>query len=283
MLAINDIVGITYHTIHNMNRAKNGWDMLMLYFAYIEQGRIQATNQSWSTDVFMIKKMWRGKERFGNAKRWLKQLWLIEIVVKKDDMGKVVKHYVKTNFIVNNSNIPVETTITIENQNLATPVSGEQGTNAWSIENKCLKNNKINTIDIEIEKEFEEFWNTYNKKVWDKRKCLKTYSKLTKEEKEKIKTTLPSFLMNIKDKQYQPHPYTYLNQKRWNDEIPLIWQDYENIYEFDKAMKTGEVDKIKDFFKRKYWYIKSSDDRYLRQDKYWEAKEKRRQDPLYLK
>lgn len=275
----NDIVWITYYTIHKMNKYKNAGDMLMLYFAYMEQGRIQGTNQTRSTDIFMQKKLWWWKDRFWSSKRWLKQLWLIEVVVKKDAMWVVLKHYVKTNFMINSGEIPVDTTRTLDSQTVGCPDGGKQETNAWSIKDKCLKDININTIEIE----FEEFWNSYNKKVWDKKKCLKTYSKLTKEEKEKIKITLPSFLMNIKDKQYQPHPSTYLNQKRWNDEIPLIWQDYENIYEFDKAMKTDEVDKIKDFFIRKYWNTKTREDRHLRQDKYWETKEKRRQDPLYLK
>jgi hypothetical protein len=81
--------------------------------------------------------------------------------------------------------------------------------------------------EIEIESgriEFENFWNIYNKKVGDKDKCFKKWSKLKQLEKDKIFETLPDFLKLITDKQFQPHPETYLNNKRWNDEIKTTQQ-----------------------------------------------------------
>ena len=73
----------------------------------------------------------------------------------------------------------------------------------------------INTINID----FNVFWNLYNKKVGDKKACIKKWNKLTDIDRQKIIDTLPKFLSNIKDKQFQAHPSTYLNQERWNDEI----------------------------------------------------------------
>jgi hypothetical protein len=40
----------------------------------MEQSRIQQTNQSWSLDIFMIKKMGWGKDKFHKAKKTLKEL-----------------------------------------------------------------------------------------------------------------------------------------------------------------------------------------------------------------
>lgn len=67
--------------------------------------------------------------------------------------------------------------------------------------------------------DFEIFWNLYNKKVGDKTKLLSKWLRLKQEDRDKIFETLPVFLSNVKDKQYQPYPETYLNNKRWNDEI----------------------------------------------------------------
>ena len=67
--------------------------------------------------------------------------------------------------------------------------------------------------------EFGKFWNIYNKKIGDKSKIFKKWSKLDQSDKDKITETLPLFLTTFSDKKYQPYPETYLNNKRWNDEI----------------------------------------------------------------
>lgn len=81
-------------------------------------------------------------------------------------------------------------------------------------------------IEIEIEREieigdfdFEKFWNLYNKKVGDKKKIESKWIRLKQDDRDKIFKTLPLFLESIKDKQYQPYPETYLNNRRWEDEI----------------------------------------------------------------
>ena len=75
----------------------------------------------------------------------------------------------------------------------------------------------VNNINID----FEIFWNLYNKKKGDKDKIKIKWEKLKNEERQKIIDTLPTFLGSITDKQYQPFPETYLNNKRWNDEITV--------------------------------------------------------------
>lgn len=69
---------------------------------------------------------------------------------------------------------------------------------------------------------FSVFWDLYDKKVGSKDKCEKKWNKLSDQERQKIIDTLPAFLNSIKDKQFQPYPETYLNGKRWNDEIAGI-------------------------------------------------------------
>ena len=84
----------------------------------------------------------------------------------------------------------------------------------------------VNDNDILLKKEtkrecftFDEFWSLYPKKV-AKEICGKKYESLSANDKQKIKETLPNFIIHKPFKDYtHPNPSTYLNQKRWNDEI----------------------------------------------------------------
>jgi len=93
-----------------------------------------------------------------------------------------------------------------------TDKGGDKGGDTLS---KQLNNKTNKPINIE----FDVFWSLYDKKKGDKDACIKKWAKLNNEEREKIIHTLPDFLKQINDKQYQPMPETYLNQKRWEDEI----------------------------------------------------------------
>jgi len=66
---------------------------------------------------------------------------------------------------------------------------------------------------------FIEFWDSYDKKVGAKNKCEKKWLALEDDERQKIIDTLPSFLSSISEKKFVPHPETYLNQRRWEDDI----------------------------------------------------------------
>jgi len=85
--------------------------------------------------------------------------------------------------------------------------------------NKNDKKEKKDKNEINIP--FDDFWNLYNKKVGDKKGCERKWSKLKDEQRQEIIGTLPKWMKQFKDKQYQPHPLTYLNQERWNDEINI--------------------------------------------------------------
>lgn len=86
------------------------------------------------------------------------------------------------------------------------------------MENENRNENK-DIIIIENKIDFEFFWNEYNKKVGDKKRCKKKWDKLHLEIQQKVLDSLPEFIKQFQDKQFQPHPETYLNQERWNDEI----------------------------------------------------------------
>lgn len=77
-------------------------------------------------------------------------------------------------------------------------------------ENTKVKDNKI---------EFEKFWTSYDKKVGDKNKCKKLWNTLKIETQQEILDYIPKWKPTITDKQFQPHPYTFLHQERWTNEI----------------------------------------------------------------
>jgi hypothetical protein len=79
----------------------------------------------------------------------------------------------------------------------------------------------------QTKKEFELFWDMYDYKKGNKDKTKKTWDSLTVEIQDKIFETLPFFKLDYPDKKFRPHPATYLNGKRWNEELkhkPVVYQ-----------------------------------------------------------
>ena len=69
---------------------------------------------------------------------------------------------------------------------------------------------------------FETIWSLYKKKGV-KETAKKAFEKLSKNEIESIQTHIPKYIEchELADKvDFIPHLSTYLNQKRWNDELP---------------------------------------------------------------
>ena len=99
--------------------------------------------------------------------------------------------------------------------------SAKQGQSTVSI-NKPL-NKEQGTIEPTANAlvfSFEGFWTVYPKKV-AKSKCKDKYQKLKQIELEAIHKTLRKWIEYKPFKDYtHPNPLTYINQKRWEDEIP---------------------------------------------------------------
>lgn len=73
--------------------------------------------------------------------------------------------------------------------------------------------------DIEIWPTFQDFWNGYNKKAGSKEKCKKKFDSLSQEIKEQIMNHIFEYVKATPDKTFRANPETYLNQKRWENEI----------------------------------------------------------------
>lgn len=65
---------------------------------------------------------------------------------------------------------------------------------------------------------FDVFWNSYDKKT-DKAKCENIWNKLTKDEQEKVMNHVPAYVSSTPDKTFRKHPYNYLINKNYLDEI----------------------------------------------------------------
>lgn len=68
------------------------------------------------------------------------------------------------------------------------------------------------------ESSFNQWWNIYDKKRGRDR-CLTKWKRMTYEQKKACICATPAYVAATPDKQYRKDPYTYLNQKAWNDEI----------------------------------------------------------------
>ena len=79
-----------------------------------------------------------------------------------------------------------------------------------------------------------------------KSKCEHKYKKLSTLDKQKIHDTIKTFVSYKPFKDYtHPNPMTYLNQKRWEDEIPELKQQKKSVadLQFESVMAQIEANK----------------------------------------
>jgi len=94
--------------------------------------------------------------------------------------------------------------------------------------------------------DFFKFWSLYPKKVGSKENCEKIFNRLSNTDRQKIENTLSAFLSYKPFSEYiHPNPQTYLNQKRWNDEIPIT--NEHSVSEILKT-KTNQLGKTAAFY-----------------------------------
>ena len=79
--------------------------------------------------------------------------------------------------------------------------------------NKPRTNNQ-ETINIP----FDDFWDTYDRKVGSKQKAKKKWEKLKDSERDYIMEHLEDYATSFENKKYQPYPTTFLNGKNWEAE-----------------------------------------------------------------
>lgn len=101
----------------------------------------------------------------------------------------------------------------VENDNNVTRdkcVSNEQ--DKIRIEKKRKEKSRVDKII------FEDFWNLYDYKK-ARPLCEKKWKKLSLEDQQNILIAIPAYKESTPDKRFRKHPFAYLNQRAWEDEI----------------------------------------------------------------
>lgn len=217
---INTLYTTTEYTLDKIGNYKNWWDALLLYFRYIKQARLQNNIQTFSNDCFMEKAMNWGRDRLDNAKKILKELWLVEVVQKRDEWGKMSGIYIKVNYIIDTE---ANETVVRENRR---PVWTTDGRNTHKYPSTKLINTlvpKENTVFQEKlnyeNKNFEEFWNLYPKKVNKKQAEQKYNLAIKKTKHETIIEWLNKYLLSREVQGwFIKSPDWWLHNEKWNDE-----------------------------------------------------------------
>lgn len=70
-----------------------------------------------------------------------------------------------------------------------------------------------------MEDQFQIFWLKYGKRI-GRTPAIKKWMKLKEDDVVRILETVNEFVLINSDVQFRPHPVTYINQRRWEDELP---------------------------------------------------------------
>ena len=101
---------------------------------------------------------------------------------------------------------------------------------------------------LAVDQAFDTFWNNYPRKV-GRKKCAQWWNR-HQQHANKILDTLDAWCQywaqTVTDNRYIPHPYTWLNQERWNDPVPttsntrtdIVLAVLDNINQQQPALET---------------------------------------------
>lgn len=251
----NEIVWTTFYTIDNILSFGNNWpDALALYFKYIEQSRIQMNNQTYSLDVFMMKKMWRWELRLRKSKKILKDLWLIDQIQIKDVEGKIQWAYVRVNFMISQEKIRTSS-MTYEVQqstqwlihSVDIPPRGEWETNT-SILNINTSIPNINTCN------FEMFWKLFpHARKWKKKEAEWYFNKCICEDVI-AETKLLCRKIEVWEQDWKFIPAC----ERWIRDFTTTWasvkeQTYKSIIMYLKQLTWDKRSEVVKRLKEDFW------------------------------
>ncbi len=178
-------------------------DMILLAnysegFFYIRGNKVTVNRGQIGYSQESLSKRWKWSR--GKVKRFLKQL---------ENDGKIVQQ--KSNVI---------TLISIVNYDAyQSDGTTDSTTDGRQTDINKKNNNENNIYSSNDVYSFENFWDDYDKKVGDKTKIVKLWSKISDGDKLKIREYIPRYKKAQPDKRFRKNPQTFLNNKSWNDEI----------------------------------------------------------------
>lgn len=244
VLDANEIFWVTFYTYDKIMELwwKNWPDAFALYTKLVKQSRIQQTDQTKSLNAFLREWLWWGDERLKKAKQVLKTLWLIDDVVVRDGLGKIVWHYVRVNFLINegmvrNACMTYNLSTKAPSHDLDLSRCGQTDTNALNTQyinalntqykNDCQENEKKTVTSVirtdENKEKFEAFWKIYpHYQSRSRKKDTKTHF---------LETDYNELMFNTKMLKWKTiiHPeevkFVPWSQKRVNNFVPMT--DYQ--------------------------------------------------------
>lgn len=141
----------------------------------------------------------------------------------------VVKHWLINNTIRKDRYIP--TKYSVEKKALSTKENGAYTMLGLPSGNQMATQNSIGEESIgkktpspakPVGVPFEDFWKIYPKKV-EKKKAELKWNRLKSDQQKEIMLDIPKRVLTDQWRRgYIPHPTTYLNGERWNDELDPI-------------------------------------------------------------
>lgn len=226
----NELLIIPKATIDTLMKLENCSECISLYIFYYKTAKWQKTNQIKANDEYVKKSLKWGIDKIRKTKKTLKENGLIEIIQSRSN-NKIDGWYIQLNYLVSSKkteDIKVQVSNNTCFQQVGEATSSFQEVSALKEYIKCLKK-EIEVLKKEKDKKeincddnFETFYQAYPRKI-GKVNVEKWFNKNKPDEElmNKILTSLEEHkkLKQWQDKQFIPYPATWLNQKRWEDEL----------------------------------------------------------------
>jgi len=137
-----------------------------------------------------------------------------DTTLKRHKQEAAIKQLVDNNFIdVKLKGVPPKRHFKIATIQIAVFLQIELPKNS-----NIYNNNTINKNKVIINIPFVQFWDLYDKKI-NKPKCNSKWNKLTNKQRTDIINYLPKYIISTPDRVFRKHPFTFLNNNSWEDEI----------------------------------------------------------------
>jgi hypothetical protein len=256
VLDANELFWITSYTYDRIMEVwwKQWPDAFALYFKLMKQARIQQTNQTYSLNSFLKDGMWWWTDRLRNAKNILKNLWLVDDVNLQDEKWKIIAHYVRVNYLIDEEKVRTSgmtynlSTCWLwpqmdENHQWVPTTCGWTATNALSTKyiNALSTQNKIHIP-------FETFWKEFpHARKGKKAESKKYYEQLdTNEVMKQVQILKRKIKAWLQDWQYIPacerwiRDFTPLNDDVVKQDLVRICKRHLNA-EWDMKQRSQEL------------------------------------------
>ena len=169
--------------------------------------------------------------------------------IEREDKGKGFSKNVYTLHVKPTTRqiVPLQN-VSLQNVSLQNDLTNNNSSNNNSINNNSINNDSATNVASELEnqltKEFENWYNLYDKKKDRKAAFTKFKSARKKHSYEEIVKGTKEYLKTITDKQYQKYPKTFLNNESYLDDYSNDIKNNESSYLDEVLNKEDPFDEV---------------------------------------